>query len=519
MFPRRVWLPGILLAGVALSGCQSSSPTFSRPGGLLGFGLTENFKPGGFRLAKQPTPKLRPGTELQWSLQTAADKPGVVKTGQTTVGPDGSVVFGPYGTLQLGGMDLAQATTAVEKQITSFVPGARVRLTATLPVSSQDLAWRPIGGSPIAKGSPFAPRPDNAKSGPFAPRLDNAKNGPFAPRMDKGGLFAPRVDKSGSEPPKLPAGKIVPTKGEVVPAVPQQGARLPIITDHDAQKNPVVGVGHRQDCVEPVYHQARSKNHYGAFLAKPVELGHPHGRKTHDGMQYAALAPGEMNPVQLPPYIIGPPDVLNVESLKGLITQPIKGPHLVRPDGSIGLGIYGSAQVAGLTIEDAKKSIAKVIAAKLTLKLEEVFDNLSVDVLAYNSKVYYLIADGAGFQPDQILRLPVTGNEFVLDAVSQIRDGLPVVSSKQHIWVARRNPNGGSDMILPVDWTGITQRGHTATNYQLLPGDRVYIRADRWRSFDSALAKVLQPFERLLGITLLGSQTANSLRTGQTGFR
>ncbi|MCI0376169.1 MAG: polysaccharide biosynthesis/export family protein [Gemmataceae bacterium] len=518
MIPRRVWLPGILLAGVALSGCQSSSPYFSRPGGLLGFGLTENFKPGGFRLAKQPTPKLRPGTELQWSLQTTDDKPGVVKTGQATVGPDGSVVFGPYGTLQLGGMDLAQATNAVEKQIAPFVPGAKVLLTATLPVSSQDLAWRPIGGAPIAKGSPFAPRLDNAKSGPFAPRLDNAKGGPFAPRLDNGksGPFAPRVN---TEPPKLPSGKILPTKGEVVPAVPQQGARLPIITDHDPQKNPVVEVGHRQDCVEPVFHSAKSKNHYGAFLAKPVELGHPHGRKTHDGMQYAALAPGELNPVELPPYVIGPPDVLRIESLKKLQDRPISGPHLVRPDGTVGLGAYGSVKVAGLTIDEARQAIGKVIAKKLTLKLEDIIDGLSVDVLAYNSKVYYLIADGAGFQPDQILRLPVTGNEFVLDAVSQIRDGLPVVSSKQHIWVARRNPNGGSDMILPVDWTGITQRGHTATNYQLLPGDRVYIRADRWRSFDSTLAKVLNPIERLLGITLLGSQTVNSVRSGQTGFR
>ena len=29
--------------------------------------------------------------------------------------------------------------------------------------------------------------------------------------------------------------------------------------------------------------------------------------------------------------------------------------------------------------------------------------------------------------------------------------------------------------MLPVDWCGIVQRGNTSTNYQLMPGDRVYV--------------------------------------------
>ena len=31
------------------------------------------------------------------------------------------------------------------------------------------------------------------------------------------------------------------------------------------------------------------------------------------------------------------------------------------------------------------------------------------------------------------------------------------------------------DPVLPADWVGITTMGHTATNYQLMPGDRVYV--------------------------------------------
>src|SRR5262249_8597464 len=41
--------------------------------------------------------------------------------------------------------------------------------------------------------------------------------------------------------------------------------------------------------------------------------------------------PGELRQELLPPYVIGPPDILLIESVKGLVTQPVKGQHLVRP--------------------------------------------------------------------------------------------------------------------------------------------------------------------------------------------
>ena len=34
----------------------------------------------------------------------------------------------------------------------------------------------------------------------------------------------------------------------------------------------------------------------------------------------------------------------------------------------------------------------------------------------------------------------------------------------------------GKEQVLPVDWTGITRHGKSETNYQLLPGDRLYVR-------------------------------------------
>jgi hypothetical protein len=186
--------------------------------------------------------------------------------------------------------------------------------------------------------------------------------------------------------------------------------------------------------------------------------------------------------------------------------QQIRGEHLVRPDGTVGLGVYGSVYVAGMTLEMAKAAIEAQLSQFL------LHPEVSVDVYAYNSKVYYLVFDGGGYG-QQIYRLPITGNETVLDAVSQL-NGLPAVSSKKYIWVARPSHSTTCcDQILPVDWNRIVECAGTETNYQLFPGDRVYVKADSLICTDNWLAKVVSPIERVLGVTLLGATTVNALRT------
>jgi polysaccharide export outer membrane protein len=189
----------------------------------------------------------------------------------------------------------------------------------------------------------------------------------------------------------------------------------------------------------------------------------------------------------------------------------------VRPDGTIGLGVYGSVFVAGRTLEEARDAIARLLKQTVTgLTLEDIKKGLTVDVVAYNSKFYYVITDGGGYG-EQVIRVPATGNETVLDALSQIQ-GLPTVASKKRIWIARATPyDHEHPHILPVDWRGITQRGSAATNYQIFPGDRIYVDSAKLIKMDSFLAKFLSPIERVLGVTLLGSQTVNSIKSGTTG--
>ncbi|MFL5341986.1 MAG: polysaccharide biosynthesis/export family protein, partial [Gemmataceae bacterium] len=149
--------------------------------------------------------------------------------------------------------------------------------------------------------------------------------------------------------------------------------------------------------------------------------------------------------------------------------QQIRGPHLVRSDGTVGLGTYGSVVVAGLTLREARLAIETHLSQYLQAP------EVSVDVAAYNSKVYYVVYDGGG-SGQQVYRLPVTGNDTVLDAVSQL-NGLSQVSDTNRIWVARPTNGDQPDQILPVDWCGVTARGRAETNYQLLPGDRIYVMA------------------------------------------
>lgn len=201
---------------------------------------------------------------------------------------------------------------------------------------------------------------------------------------------------------------------------------------------------------------------------------------------------------------------VDVELADSRATQQIRGRHLIRPDGTINLGEYGSVYVTGATIAEAKKLIEDHL--RQYLKDPEV----TVDVLAYNSKVYYVILDGAG-SGQQLYRLPATGNETVLDALCQV-SGLTTVSDPQRIWISRPGPEG-QESVLPVDWRGTTELGQVRTNYQVLPGDRIFVQGYPLVSLDSKMARILAPIERVFGITLLGSSTVFNLKNGgQGGF-
>ena len=162
-----------------------------------------------------------------------------------------------------------------------------------------------------------------------------------------------------------------------------------------------------------------------------------------------------------------------------------------------------SVFVAGMTLAEAKD----VIELQLSKYLKD--PRISLDIFAYNSKVFYIVSQGAGLG-DGVTRVPMTGNETVLDAIAQV-NGLSRLASKK-IWIARPVPGGqGCDQVLPVNWEEITAGASTATNYQILPGDRVFLAEDKFIAFDSAITKITAPFERIFGFSLLGCKNHSDL--------
>jgi polysaccharide export outer membrane protein len=207
-------------------------------------------------------------------------------------------------------------------------------------------------------------------------------------------------------------------------------------------------------------------------------------------------APGSLVPVlepKAPPkeapakpaYVIEAPDVLLIEAVvkdpktgatSRLPEPPLSGPFLVRPDGTVGLGFWGSVKAAGLTLDEAKTAVRDALIQARPALLNTANLVVTVEIQASNSKRYYVIADQGGYG-EQVFPFPLTGNKTVLDAITDVF-GLSEIAGKGEVSLSRPAPKPGQPrQTLPVDWKAITQDGVTTTNYQLQPGDRLYVKS------------------------------------------
>jgi polysaccharide export outer membrane protein len=422
---------------------------------------------------------LGPGAVLTWVVESGGEDPPF--SGKDVVRDDGQINLGPYGSVSVVGLTPQQASTAMARYQSRWVRTPRVRLSVSVRRAPDTRSvYVPVQPT-ITQETRLAPRPATLPAGMAAayPRVQPVGHSVGSPaEQDRG----PQLTGEGS--------------GVAMTIAATQG-QTPTSYDVNVEAEPPAGKVKAAPAEEKV-EEAPAPNR---VVATPAIGGLPPPHPIPD-------VPTELKKVTLPPYVIEPPDILIVEAVKALPDQDIRGQHAVRPDGTIGLGIYGSIYVAGKTLDQAREAIYQHLKPRLSkLQVEDVY----VDVLAYNSKVYYVITDGGGFG-EQVYRIPVTGSETVLDALGQV-NGLPPVASKHHIWVARR---GQSDhdmhQVLQVDWIGITQHGDTSTNYQVMPGDRIYVKANKLVTVDTFVARVLSPIERILGATLLGSSVVNSIK-------
>jgi polysaccharide export outer membrane protein len=407
---------------------------------------------------------------------------------------------------------------------------------------------RPVAASEPADGTAVrlvAATSEGFLNGPIVEKLGGTSKGPVAmgteidpasePRFFNGAIFRlhrPVVQRA------------VAVENDAV----EPSAWRPIVRASSESQRPgepgPVQPAHGQTAAGGVQ-AARARGEAAPLPQGPAELPEvapaPHVEHAPSGVAHlhpprpiAALpVPREFEKTAMPPYRIEPPDILLIRASRAisLPTQPLDGQHLVRMDGFVNLGIYGEVFLAGRSLEEARDLIAAALLARkvkgrdpkdldnpmakgLELTVDDIKRELQVDVLAYNSKFYFVVIDGGGYG-ERVFRVPFTGNETVLDAMSMI-GGLPEVSSRKNMWIARATPVGNHPNILPIDWRSITQAGDARTNYQVFPNDRLYVKADLLIRVDNGVGKVIAPVEKLLGVTLLGASTVNTIRNGNS---
>ena len=246
--------------------------------------------------------------------------------------------------------------------------------------------------------------------------------------------------------------------------------------------------------------------------------------KTSEEKIAASNIPREFNKVSMPDYVVEPPDIIVIEVLEALPGRPITGERLVRPDGKVSLGFYGDIYVAGLTTTEIKEKVVLHLRQYLPdnllglqiLKGEEAkqvevppdqTNRVFVDVASYNSQVYYVQGDVG--TPG---RLPITGNETVLDAI-QYAGGLIPTASVPNIRLVRPAPPGACcEQVLPINLPAIVNAGDSTTNYQLLPGDRLVVYRDPIVRTTIFLDRLAAPFNSVLNSILQYSFTARSVK-------
>jgi polysaccharide export outer membrane protein len=243
----------------------------------------------------------------------------------------------------------------------------------------------------------------------------------------------------------------------------------------------------------------------------------------------ASNIPREFQKVTMPDYVLEPPDMLLVEVLEALPGRPISGERLVRPDGKISLGFYGDVYVAGLTVPEVKEKIVLHLRKyinddilglverdldtgeykrdknnQVIVKDPKETDRVFVDVTAYNSKNFYILGD--------VLipgKLPITGNETVLDAL-EYAGGLLPTAAPQNIQLVRPAPPGACcEQRLPVNLSAITNGGDPTTNYQLMPGDRIIVHRDPIVRLTIFIDRLVAPLQAVVST---GLQTSFFIR-------
>jgi protein involved in polysaccharide export with SLBB domain len=206
-------------------------------------------------------------------------------------------------------------------------------------------------------------------------------------------------------------------------------------------------------------------------ISTPANPLSENAKAIRDTVPTPAPVPRELALELLPAHVVEPGDTLLVQPVE--LDSPLRLPpdQPVQPDGTIDLGLYGRPVVAGRTLAQVEELVRGAIRAREKDAKDRDPKDLAVTVrlIGRAGKVFYVLgevnAPGA---------FPITGRDTVLSAITQA-GGPTRRASVDNTVLSRPTLPEGCRVVLPVCYTNVVQLGDTSTNYQLHPGDRVFV--------------------------------------------
>lgn len=221
-------------------------------------------------------------------------------------------------------------------------------------------------------------------------------------------------------------------------------------------------------------------------LGLPVVSG-PHqlmptAKNFREAAHFPVPLPRELAKGVVPEYRVEAGDVLIVEPDNFDSTIRLPSDQPVQPDGTIELGRFGRLAVSGKSVPEIEAEVRQIIANQLSAdSAEQNTDDegavdpverdgaVSVRLLSRESKVFYVA--GEVNSPGTY---PLVGRETILDAIFTA-GGLTDRANEHKLIFVRPTSPEDCRIVLPVCYRQIIQLGDTSTNYQVMPGDRIYI--------------------------------------------
>ena len=253
----------------------------------------------------------------------------------------------------------------------------------------------------------------------------------------------------------------------------------------------------------------------------------------------AIVTSKELQLTPLDSLLVDVGDTVSVEPVSFDATIRLPGDQTVKPDGHISLGEFGPWLASGKSVQQLQIEIQSVVDSAISSRLEQEFsvqqrrvelddqelsldadedeeedvlekesrrlalereareafdvdrekqlrqNRISVRLTNWDSKKIYVL--GEVNSPGSFV---YQGNETVLDAIIEA-GGIGSKANHHAIIVSRPSDCGDCRTVMKICYDQIVQLGDASTNYQLRPGDRVYVPS---LSFMDDLRQTLCPF-------------------------